>query len=81
MSNITMRAKMQVQSVERFDGSDNVTMFAVTSKPFDAEGNSEDNTYAKFSPSGELKLTIANPRLLGKIEPGKKFYLDFTPAD
>jgi hypothetical protein len=37
--------------------------------------------HAKFSPAGELSLTIANPALLGKIEPGQKFYLDFTPAD
>jgi len=58
---------MQVSKIERFDGSDRVSMFAVTSKPFDADGNNEDNTYAKFSPSGEPSMTIANPALLGKI--------------
>lgn len=31
---------------------------------------------AKFGAQGELTLSIANPALLGKIEPGKKFYLD-----
>ena len=82
MSQTTMRAKMQVSKVERFDGSDRVTMNAVARKDaYPADGSDEDNTYAKFSPSGELTLSIANPALLGKIEPGRKFYLDFIPAD
>ncbi|AMS41140.1 hypothetical protein AA2016_2210 [Aminobacter aminovorans] len=78
----TMRAKMKVSRVERWDGADKVTMIAVC-KPsgYPADGSDEDNTYAKFSPQGELTLTIANPALVGKIEPGTTFYLDFTPAD
>lgn len=76
-----MRAKMQVSKVERFDGSDRITCNAVAAKSYPSDGSDEDNTYAKFSPSGELTLTIANPALLGKIEPGRKFYLDFTLAD
>jgi hypothetical protein len=75
-----MRAKMQVSKVERFAGQDRITCNAVAAKSYPADGADEDNTYAKFSPSGELSLTIANPVLLGKIEPGQKFYLDFTPA-
>lgn len=78
----TMRAKMQVQEVKRFQGGDTVKMTAVArSSAYPADGSDEDNTYAKFSPSGSLELTIANPALLGKLEPGQKFYLDFTPAD
>lgn len=76
-----MRAKMQVSKVERFQGQDRITCNAVAAKSYPADGSDEDNTYAKFSPSGELSLSIANPVLLGKIEPGQKFYLDFTLAD
>ncbi len=76
-----MRAKMQVSKVERFQGTDRITCNAVAAKSYPADGSDEDNTYAKFSPAGELTLSIANPVLLGKIEPGQKFYLDFTPAD
>lgn len=77
----TMRAKMKVSRVERWDGGDKLTMNAVC-KPggYPTDGSDEDNTYAKFSPQGELTLTIANPALVGKIEPGTTFYLDFTPA-
>ncbi len=76
----TMRAKMQVNKVERFSGSDRITCNAVCAKTYPADGSDEDNSYAKFSPQGELTLTIANPALLGSIEPGQKYYLDFTPA-
>lgn len=81
MSHVVMRAKMQVNKVERFPGQDRITCNAVAAKSYPADGSDEDNTYAKFSPSGELTLSIANPALLGTIEPGKKYYLDFTPAD
>lgn len=82
-----MRAKFQVNKIERFagyngePGQDKITANAVAAKVYPTDGSDEDNTYAKFSPSGELTLTIANPSLVGKIEPGQKFYLDFTPAD
>jgi hypothetical protein len=76
-----MRAKFQVSKVERFPGQDRITCNAVAAKSSPADGSDEDNTYAKFSPSGELSLTIANPALIGMIEPGQKYYLDFTPAE
>lgn len=53
----------------------------VAAKTYPTDGSDEDNTYAKFSPAGELTLTIANPALLGKIEPGTKFYLDFIKVE
>jgi hypothetical protein len=72
---------MVVNKVERGIGIDRVTMNAVSkSSAYPADGSDEDNTYAKFSPMGELTLGIANPALLGKIDPGTKFYLDFTPV-
>jgi len=77
-----MRAKMQISKVERFAGADRITGNAVCrSGAYPEDGSDEDNTYAKFSPQGELTLTIANPALLGRIEPGQKFYLDFTKAE
>ena len=79
---LIMRVKMVVMRVERWDGADKVTMNAVArSAGYPADGSDEDNTYAKFSSQGELTLTIVNPALVGKIEPGRKFYLDFTVAD
>lgn len=77
-----MRAKMRITEVNRFEGSDRIKMVAVA-RPggYPSDGSDEDNTYAKFTPQGELTITVNNPALLGKYEPGKRFYLDFTPAD
>jgi hypothetical protein len=77
-----MRAKMTVRSVEMpYSGVQRLSMSAVTSKPFDAEGNSEDNTYARYTPTASLTLDITNPSLHGKFEQGDTFYVDFTRAE
>ena len=77
-----MRAKMYVAKVERFPGSDKITMQAVAkSGIYPTDGSDDDNTYAKFTPQGELILVIANPALIGKVDPGAKFYIDFTPVE
>ena len=78
----TMRAKFVVTSVTKpCEGSEELTFRAVSDTPFDAEGASEDNSFARYTPSGTLSMTVQNPALLGKFIPGDKFYLDFTPAD
>lgn len=75
----TMRAKFRVTSVESVNDSyQNVEMFPVTEKPYDKDGNSEDNSFSKWTPSGILKMSITNPALVGKIREGQRFYLDFT---
>ncbi len=77
-----MRAKVQVQSVTKYaHPQETVKMTAVCGKaPFGPAGESEDNTFARFTPSGTVELSITNPDLAGKIKPGQKFYVDFTEA-
>jgi len=53
---------------------------AVVDKPFDAEGASDDNSFARYSPSGSLEIVVQNPNLIGKFKPGQKFYLTFEEA-
>jgi hypothetical protein len=77
----TMRAKFVVSSVERFPSSEKVKFNAVSkSSAYPEDGSDEDNTYAKWSPSATCEIHITNPALFGKLEPGKKFYVDFTEA-
>lgn len=81
-----MRAKMQVSMVKKNVGHDGkVTGEELTMHPvcgsFGPQGESEDNTYARYTPSGELKLTVNNPDLMDKFRPGQKFYVDFTVAE
>lgn len=77
----TMRAKFQLVSVERFPSSEKLKFTAVgKSTAYPADGSDEDNTYAKFSPQASCEIFVCNPNLLGKFEPGQKYYVDFTPA-
>ncbi len=77
-----MRAKMKVQSVVKTEGAEKLSMSPVCKTGgYDADGLDEDNTFAKFSPSGQLELTVANPALFGKINPGDTYYLDFIKAE
>ena len=80
MAPLKMRAKMKINSVTLCDGYEQIEMHPVckpTSYPADS-GLDEDNSFARFSPSGELKLAITNPALHGKFKPGQTFYVDFT---
>ncbi len=82
---ITMRAKMRVTAVEeQRDGNSNVfgeeLYFTAVTGKFSDDGDDEDNSYAKWSPSAELTIYVANPALFGKFKKGDTFYLDFTPA-
>ena len=80
-----MRAKFYITGIEQFGepvSQERVNFSAVgKSNGYGADGLDDDNTYARYSPSGSLSLTIANPALLGKFAAGEKFYLDFTPAE
>ncbi|WP_288803933.1 hypothetical protein [uncultured Novosphingobium sp.] len=82
----TMRAKLQVGSVfaHRNEAgetqTETVSFFGVAAKSYPADGSDEDNTFARFSPSANFQISIANPALHGQFEPGQKFYVDFTPA-
>ena len=76
-----MRAKVRVSHVTNH-GTQEEVVFHPVCKPgsYPSDGSDEDNTFAKFSPSGEFRLTIANPALLDTYKPGQMFYVDFTPV-
>jgi hypothetical protein len=78
-----MRAKMKLNHIDRRHEGQEILYFNPVSRsdPYPADGSDENNTYAKYSPSGMLSLTVANPALLGKFTEGEVFYLDFTKAD
>ena len=82
-----MRAKLIVASVtptkngEGVTVSEQVTLFGVAKSAYPADGSDEDNSFAKFTPAANLSLTVANPALIGKLEPGATFYVDFTPVE
>lgn len=71
-----VRAKFRCSSVETFQaGGTRVFRFAAE---YDAD-LPEDQRYARYTPSGELRITVDNPAVL--FEPGCSYYLDFTPVE
>ena len=75
-----MRAKMRISQVEQHETVEVLHFHAVAASSYPEDGTDENNTYARFSPSGKLSLTVANPALRGKFAPGEEYYLDFTKA-
>lgn len=85
---VSMIAKMAVTHVKGagFDANgkpahETVTFRAVA-KPegYPEDGSDEDNTFAKFTPSGTIELVIANPDLIGKFALEDTFYVRFEPV-
>jgi len=72
---------MYVGSVTRTEQGEEIKMSAVTGKPGVGDEPSEDNTYSKYTPSASLTINVTNPALFGKINPGERYYLDFTKAE
>lgn len=87
---MNMRAKFLITKVTEHkkdglpDGAvvgEAIEGIGVTSKPYDAEGHNEDNTFAKYTPTAYFSMTILNPSLLGQYKVGMKLYSDFSVAD
>lgn len=77
-----MRAKMRVLSVSGTETYESISMMAVCGKePFGPQGESEDNTFARYTPSASLSMSITNPALIGKIKADDVFYVDFTKVE
>ena len=78
---VKMQAKLKVVSVKVTEYGEILEMTPVCSKSFDQNGESEDNTFARFTPSGSVILTVNNPTLAGQFKPGQMFYVDFAEVD
>jgi hypothetical protein len=83
-----MRAKMKVTSVDKHGtgGPDgpfvSLGMSAVCkSDGYPDDGTDENNTFAKWSPTADLKMSITNPALVNEFSVGQVFYVDFTSAE
>lgn len=47
----------------------------------DAAKDTENARFTRATPWGEIKLGIDNPVALEQFQPGKSYYVDFTPAE
>jgi hypothetical protein len=75
----TMRAKLKITEIKKYPDAERLTFCAVYKEDsYPPDGSDEDNTFARWTPSADLGMTINNPALLGKFNIGEKYYVDFT---
>ena len=70
-----MRAKFTVEYVNHLAYGDRIVKMSAR-----YSDSPEDNQFARATPSGSLEMHISNPDALDFLEPGKQYYLDFSPA-
>jgi hypothetical protein len=80
-----MRAKLRLNYVKEveWDGKKQqevLTFNAVAASKYPEDGSDENNTFAKWSPSAEFEIRVANPALWGQFKVTEEYYVDFTPA-
>ena len=77
-----VRAKFFVKSMNHVHvGGDNIYVDLVLGAVYDDKLAKENASFAKATPSGELKIAITNPYAVAQFELGKSYYMDITPAD
>lgn len=79
-----VRAKMRVvgHKVSLHSKSVSPEWVQVTMQPVYGEGEFDSNSqWSKWTPSGELTLTISNPEAYEQLKLGQAYYVDINPAD
>lgn len=83
------RAKCRITEVAqttavtaRPDGSTPVETVRVTLQPVYGTGQDDANTqWSKWTPNGQLQLTITNERIFPMLKVGRLFFVDFIAAE
>jgi hypothetical protein len=78
---MNVRAKFRCNFVAPTHTNDpNATCVRVDMMPVYADGKGNDS-WSKATPGGQLTMWITNPAAADAFEPGKEYFLDFTPAE
>ena len=73
-----IRAKIQISSAFKSNGYEGETINA--HGVYGGSTNAEDNTFSAATPSLNLQMHVNNPAVIGQLQQGKKYYIDFTEA-
>lgn len=70
-----VRAKFTCTEKHQTQNGNNIVLAPVVT------GSPENDSFFKYTPGGELKLSVLETGTSDKFEVGKEYYLDFTPAE
>lgn len=82
---MNVRAKFYVTAVTHFHNgspaSDQAGEVKLAPVYAGKDGNPANSDWSKYTPNGEIKMTITNPKALEAFAPGQNFHVDFSPAE
>lgn len=70
-----IRAKFECLSVNNMKDGSLITLVPVVS------GSPENEQFFKWTPAGKIETSVVSSETAKQFEPGKQYYVDFTPAD
>lgn len=73
-----MKVRCKFKCVSKTEIEGNGT--SVTLEPV-SSGSEENEKFFKYTPSGDINLGILNPAAAEQFEPGKQYYVEFSPAE
>jgi hypothetical protein len=77
---MSVRAKFQCLSITNFHHHQADAVQAEVRLAAVYGTGKENETWSKWTPSGEIKMMITNPAAIEKFELGKEYFVDFTSA-
>ncbi|WP_065091626.1 hypothetical protein [Rhizobium leucaenae] len=80
---VQVRAKFFVSDVRHSEVPGTDPYAVITMMPvFGTYGDGKDNeSWSKYTPSGKIEMSITNPAAIDRLEKGKAYFVDFTPAE
>ena len=80
---VQVRAKFWVKGVVHHHNGSPVAdqSVEIVMAPVFGTMGSGNESWAKYTPQGEIKMLINNPSAAAKFELGKQYFVDFTPAE
>ena len=76
-----VRAKFWVKSIHHSHVSNNDPGAVFAEIKLAPVYDDDNKDWSKYTPQGEITMGITNPGAIAAFELGKKYYIDFTPAD
>ena len=73
---MNIRAKFVCETVLKDSSNETVKLRAVT-----CDGSKDNESWSKWTPSGELTMSVSNPAAHGAFVPGKSYFIDISPVE
>ncbi|MBI5545307.1 MAG: hypothetical protein HY901_15560 [Deltaproteobacteria bacterium] len=77
---MAVRAKMTVTQ-NKPQTADPEQRDVVLTAVYTDDPNDPNHSWSKYTPCGQVMMTIGNPMASEQFELGKTFFVDFTPAE